>query len=102
MRRISIIVIPGEGEEGIEKFQSCSSIPPATDHFDLVVSPLHGTIANGRITEAVFHRLDILFLSRSELRTRLRVVVLIRSNEWVPARLIAGIQNRGKGGQACP
>jgi len=40
LSRISIIVIPGEGENRIEEFQSCSSIPPSTDHFDFVVGPL--------------------------------------------------------------
>ncbi len=49
LSRPSIIVIPGEGEERIEEFQSCSSIPPSTDHFDFVVSALYGAIVNGRI-----------------------------------------------------
>ena len=49
LSRPSFIVIPGEGEERIEESQSCSSIPPSTDHCDFVVSALHGAIVNGRI-----------------------------------------------------
>ena len=57
---IQILIIPGQGHEGIEQFHSRPPISPAPGHFNFVVGALHGAVADRGVAEAIFHGLKVL------------------------------------------